>query len=359
MKNKLNELNIFALRDLARKTGVTSPTSKKKEDLINEIVEILSGQKKPESLKTKQGRPPKVFGYDIANVFNLNTMFDGVVLSEKSLNQKTEDFITDEITTVVGTIEMVNKNSAILWVEKDFENLNYFVSSAILQNINIKTGDRVVAETSTDENKKIIKKIFSVNDCPINDFSNSRKTYSSIKSALPNKQIVFNNQNYKQLNLKYGENCDVYGKNNNANTITIIDMLNNCGVENKIYVNISLAEKNKIYLEKLQGVERFVSNVTDQVDAIRRNLILAIERVKRIFEKGENVVIVVDDIASIIGVDNENINLIKNIISLARETSGEGSITLIAVVPNENFYYIEKLADSRLKILGELLIEKI
>ena len=40
MENKLNELNIFALRDLARKTGVSSPTSKKKEELIKNIIEI-------------------------------------------------------------------------------------------------------------------------------------------------------------------------------------------------------------------------------------------------------------------------------------------------------------------------------
>jgi len=59
LQDKLNELNIFALRDLARHTGVKSPTSKKKEQLIKEIVEITSGEKKPDVNKNKQGRVEK------------------------------------------------------------------------------------------------------------------------------------------------------------------------------------------------------------------------------------------------------------------------------------------------------------
>ena len=87
----LNELNIFALRDLARKTGVSSPTSKKKEVLIKEIVEIVSGKKEPQ-IKTKQGRPPKTFGYSFTNVFD----FGGV----QTLNQKIEESTDCETKTV-------------------------------------------------------------------------------------------------------------------------------------------------------------------------------------------------------------------------------------------------------------------
>ena len=46
MKNRnLDNLNIYALRLYARKFGVKAPTSKKKKDLIQEIVKIQNGEK--------------------------------------------------------------------------------------------------------------------------------------------------------------------------------------------------------------------------------------------------------------------------------------------------------------------------
>ena len=57
--NELNELRIHELRDLARKMGVNSPTTLKKDEIIKEILGILSGEKEPASKTTKQGRPPR------------------------------------------------------------------------------------------------------------------------------------------------------------------------------------------------------------------------------------------------------------------------------------------------------------
>ena len=59
MENKLYDLNIYALRELGRRVGVNSPTSKKKDELIKDILSIQSGEKEPVQQKTKQGRPPK------------------------------------------------------------------------------------------------------------------------------------------------------------------------------------------------------------------------------------------------------------------------------------------------------------
>ena len=93
LEDKLNELNIFALRDLARKTGVSSPTSKTKAELIEGIVNIISGREQPQLNKTKQGRPPKVFGYDFASVLDSN-----LSLGALKLNQTVE--VSDEETQV-------------------------------------------------------------------------------------------------------------------------------------------------------------------------------------------------------------------------------------------------------------------
>lgn len=59
------ELGIFALRNIARKVGVKSPTQLKKRELINSIVKINNGEVEPYVRKTNQGRPVNKLGTEI------------------------------------------------------------------------------------------------------------------------------------------------------------------------------------------------------------------------------------------------------------------------------------------------------
>ena len=83
---------------------------------------------------------------------------------------------------------------------------------------------------------------------------------------------------------------------------------------------------------------------------------MATERSKRFLEAGEDALVVVDDISSIYGIDKEGLNLVKNLVSITKEGGKKGSITLLAVMPNESFNQIEKLADRRLKILDKNIL---
>ncbi len=56
-KEELNEYDIYSLRDLGRSMGVKAPTSLKKADLIENILNIQKGKIKP--YKTKRGRPAR------------------------------------------------------------------------------------------------------------------------------------------------------------------------------------------------------------------------------------------------------------------------------------------------------------
>ncbi len=353
LEKKLNELNIFALRDLARKTGVNSPTSKKKEQLINEIVEITTGKKSPTTSKSKQGRPPKVFDYNFANVFDSGN--ENQISSVQTLHQDVTEYKTEDIVTVAGWLELVNNNAGILWVQKNFKNENYFVPSVVLQDYQVRMGDRIVAEVNVDENQKVVKRIFSINDSPILNLPAKRKSYDSIENVLPNRDLKFNEQDLNSLNIKLGENTYVYGTNNNQNTQTVIRLLNNAKIANKLYVNVAVAGKNQIYLSELKNTENFISSIMDETDIVKRIVNLAIERAKRILEIEEDVLLVVDDMSSIYGIEKNGDMLMKNFVSLAKETKGKGSISLIAVMPHNGFNQVEKLADKRLNISNETI----
>ena len=354
LEQNLNELNIFALRDLARRTGVKSPTSKKKEDLINEIIEIVSGKKTPCVAKSKQGRPPKVFGYDFANMLATQSVVrGGESFSRRVLNQDVSENESDDVQTIVGWLEIVNNNAGLLWVEKNFKNETYFIPSELLKGVPVKMGDRVVAETSLDESSKVIKKIYSVNDCPVGQLGLERKDYWDIEHKISEKKLNFKTKEYCDLNLCVGENIYVYGNNNNNNTKKIINILNSCEIENKIYINSSIVEKNKIFLKELNYVESFIVGLTDDSDTAKKILFLAAERAKRILENGEDVLLVIDDLNSVFGVDE---NYAKTLISLTKN-SDNGSITILCVMPNFSNNQFEKLADVRLRIDEDKIIK--
>ena len=52
-------MSIFQLRDVARKIGVASPTSKKKAEIIRDYMAICEGREAP-AKNQRRGRPPKV-----------------------------------------------------------------------------------------------------------------------------------------------------------------------------------------------------------------------------------------------------------------------------------------------------------
>ena len=240
LNEKLNELNIFALRDLARKTGVSSPTSKTKDELIKRITAIINGEEKPIENKTKQGRPPKVFGYDY-----LGVLTDKAPISTKmSFNQDSVGYEACDVITVVGTLEITYNNSAILVVNQEGVNFKYFVPKDVMVNYNLKTGDKLVVEVDPDESKKIVSCIYNINGCPVSSFSNDRIDYEQIPH---DQNVVEINllENVEGLKINKGENIYAYGSSNKQNTNFAINVLNSVKIKNKIYLNISITEKNK------------------------------------------------------------------------------------------------------------------
>ncbi len=358
-EEQLNELSIFALRELARRTGVYAPTSKKKSELISEIIEISEGKKKPYIAKTKQGRPPKGIGYSFADILMPKTYINTQPSSSNimTFNQNKIEFQYDDIKTVSGYAELLSDKSAFLWVRRQENYLHYFIPENIIKEYDIKTGDKLLVELSSDESQMIVKSIFNINDFPILKYEKNRKNYFDIEHIEPNKILEFNKDEYNQFNIKMGENVYLYGSDNKNNTEIIINLLNSCKINKKIYVNVSIAEKNKYLLNKLENTELFISSITAEMDLVKRLINIAAERAKHLLENGENVLIAIDDVLSLSGIDTSDLLITKNLLSLTKCGKDAGSITLFAIMPLEkNINIFEKLVDKRIKITDKKLI---
>ena len=114
LEKQLNELNIYALRELARSTGVVSPTSKKKDELINEIIAIKTGKQQPQFAKVRQGRPPKGGNYNFQNIDKDYEYPRSTLTNILKLNQETAVYESGESSTISGYVELLENGSALL-----------------------------------------------------------------------------------------------------------------------------------------------------------------------------------------------------------------------------------------------------
>ncbi len=348
-REQLDELSIYTLRELARKIGVASPTSKKKDDLINGIIEIQEGKVAPYVAKTKQGRPPKGLGYDFSNVFN------SPVSASFALKQNTGDE-NEILGSVVGFVEILVGNSAFLWVNVDEDYVCYYISPEITIQSNLKTGDKVKASVKVEDNQMLVEKINSVNggECKIVN----RNDYFSIDHICPSRPMKFSKEENKKLGIMYGESVYFYGSNNNNNTLAIASLVEDAQNVEKIYLNISIADKNKYLLQNFKDSEKFISQITNSVDMAKKIVGLAVERAKRAMESGKDVLLVVDDVNSISSLVEMDDSILKNLMVVTKNST-LGSITLFAIIPNRQISWYEKLADKRFKIENEKIEELI
>lgn len=350
MQDQLNELSIFSLRELARRTGVASPTSKKKQELIDDIIAINNGVKKPHIPKTKQGRPPKTFGYDTSNIFNAKNHQAPNFSKDAMLNQKNSEYKVVGTFNKDGVVEIVSNNVGFLWVNNLQDYDCFFIPSSLVEKYSLIAGDKVQAKIKFEDNQTIVEEIILINNEPVSNIVNIRKNYFDIEHILEKTKFEYSNSKFNNLNIFKGENTYFYGKDNNVNTNFIIDLLNNINADEKIYINVSIVEKNKHILKIINDAELYVSKITDDLETSRRIVSLAIERALRLFEQDKNVVIVVDDALSVASVDNADLSILKRLISITKNAEN-GSISILAIMDEDKqINQVEKLADNKIKI---------
>lgn len=349
-QEQLNELSIFSLRELARRVGVSSPTSKKKQQLIDDIIAINNGAIKPYVPKTKQGRPPKTFGYDVSSIFNDKENQIPVFSKTACLNQEYEEFEHMDLIEAKGVVEITSNGVGFLWVNKlqDFD--CYFIPAEVVEKFKLESGYKILAIINCEANKVFVQEVLSINGIKTNEFVKPANDYYSVDHVVEKNQLNFTNNVLKSAKMFKGENSYVYGRDNNANTEFSIEVANNVEADNVIYINVSVAEKNKHMLKQFKNAELFVSKITDDLETSRRIVTLAIERAVRMFEQNKHVIVIVDDALSVASIDNPELPILRRLMSLTKN-SKNASISIVALMDeNKQINQIEKLADNKLII---------
>lgn len=179
MELNIDDLGVYELRELARKLGVKSPTTKKIAQLKAEIKMIQTGQMKGVSTN-KIGRPPKslmrqtgdISAYfipqDIAKIINERSE----KFSEEELNLKKLMFkaniVENQDHFASGYLRKTDANHFYFWTQTNncfAKEMLVYVSDAFADEFSLRIGDYVQAkiELYEENNYAIVSKVIRVN----------------------------------------------------------------------------------------------------------------------------------------------------------------------------------------------------
>ena len=146
----IRDLGIFELRGLARQLGVHSPTTRKREDLIESILKIMQEGNGPENSGKRKGRPFK-------QLSSIKDILNTVIEEENPYEEMSFDYIMNfaqvaaEFSTVVDAKGPTKRfegyarvnNGKISFIDTN-ENSWVFVDDNAKYSELIKNGDQIV-----------------------------------------------------------------------------------------------------------------------------------------------------------------------------------------------------------------------
>lgn len=357
---KLESLSIFELRDLARKVGVYSPTLLRKNELIVQIQDIMTGKKSPFTPKTKQGRPAKnISGYEnIVNVFlpdNVNSLQTNeektftnqlTKFNEMNFAQESEAFEYSSTTVKHGYVELLANKNALLRPNIFSNNRPsdlVFVVIQTVENYNLKSGDEVIcnARYVSEDKPMILTGIISINGIPVEKWSKDREDFDDMPHVPTNERFGYDKDLEKMFNISkefsYGSNIVLYTNQNSTQYLNIL--INELDTTNPIiFLNPSITGKNIDLIKTMSKALPFCADFVESFSSQQKICFLALNRAKRLAEQGKNVLLVVDDAMTLANLNSESTNeiyVVKSVISAAKNTKN-GSITVLTTLSEPN-----------------------
>jgi len=369
---ELQQLRIHELRDLARKMGVNAPTSKKKEVLIDEIIKIMNGESEPFVGQTKKGRPVRnnSDNFDVVD-FIMPNQNEMKTFNEYSPYQEEEskfsfmvnmdstvkygDFDLRETFDREGIVELKPEGFGVLHVDGyTYSSKDVYINKVVIKQYDLRTGQKVVAEC------RKIKENYPDVAVSIKHMDKCGDYYFDDLELKPLSQPM-NISATDITEFRLGGRYFVHPSGDSYETTAniaseIMSKYPNLKVET-LFLNAML--------ERIPFNKKLITTYIDfskQDEDVILGTKLYFERLKRIAETGENVVVVINEItqfaksynniylksSSFNELSNVTVHRTKALLSCAKNTE-HGSITIIAVdklrVPQniENLFKFEIL----------------
>ncbi len=304
---ELEREHLSVLREIGRYVGVKSPASKKKEELVSEIINIQRGRMKPCN-HAKSGAPIKL-KVDISKYMVDDDDFEYTC---EPIDSKIEFSDVDTSFKDEGVLELHSDGYGFLRTGNyEASRRDIFVSGANIKKYHLRRGDKVVckAKIVREGESAALQEVLEINGVNPEQYS-KRKEFDELTPCYPDKRIKL----------------EIDGKENDL-AIRCVDLFAPLGMGQRGLIVAPPKTGKTTLLKKIaQSIETnhkdielmvlLIDERPEEVTDIKRSISaeviystfdegaehhvraaeLAINRAKRLVENGKNVVILMDSI---------------------------------------------------------------
>lgn len=349
-KEIILSLGVYELRGLARVLGVKSPTTKRREELIAQVLEILETNDEISlSEIEKRGRPFK-------SLSSVKSILDVISSTKEEEDRTFVKFSTfEEITVFNQDMPSFTLQSSDIFpsngVLRKGKTFGYFIDSSCqktvfiapdqVQKYNLETGDFLdcaVFEINNGD-KCFVKKINRING--INAEEYEAKPFNDYIQTLPTCLSVQNKKLYSG-----GRNV-IFTKAPIYMLDYVNPMINSFKDSKKVLLGVNVCFEDKNYITANKDMFSFTSNYSGKITDGYDKIIDTINFVERMKELNEDVLLFVSDFANVLnaldtyfqeddsplalGHKDKTVVVAKKLISLAMAKSNGKNITSIIV----------------------------
>lgn len=374
---RLNKLNIFEMRQIARYFGVNKPAESKKEQLISEVLDIAQAKASPKE-PSKVGAPPKSQSYDHELVADIETCRRYYIQLQDSLSA--EDSHGQSLTVSDREREtrgknlkqvtgILDKTDVYILRDNGFSNpYGVFVHDSYVNRYGLRCGDMVcgMAQCSEQSNGFGLTDVISVNgDKPLKD----RKDFTSFTRIYPEKRVKVGNSGDIACRiidlcapLALGQRAFITGPANSGKSSVLKSLLkgiktSGLGIETVTLLVGARPEEATDFKRTLGEDNLFITTFDMPDEEHVQAVCLVSEYAKRLCESGKDIVLAIDGLGNFVrALKNNRVEELKKLLFSACNAEEGASLTVIAVLESEESVFggVSALADMCIELSGEL-----
>ncbi len=357
-KEMLNELGVYELRELARTLGVISPTTKKRAQLCNEILEISSGKRKVEARQTNKGRPPKTIT-KISNIVKESIPQDVLAL-RKPIEQENYSNILrlaqnttlfnqisgDDASKVFGFLNSVNGNFYLnnLNTQGNFKNMLFYVPKETIEKFNLREGDKLLGTGKLADAYYcgILNDIVEINGKEASFYFGTRNNIDISNFEIPSKLTDI----FGRI-IKRGERTISFFNDEETAILEIVKEIedinqNPSSNEKLIFLGLELSPEVIYYGKQNDNLEMFATTYYNSLDESYYAVVNAINHCTTLLKDGKSVRLFIFDVIGILtrldqffaseegeymGHKISSVQLVKRLVGIGKAISNEITIT--------------------------------
>lgn len=378
VRERLEKLNIFELRQVARAVGVHRPADGKKSRVTEAILDIAQGIAAPEP-QSLRGAPPKSTQYDEQLVADIKTCREyylalngGQVVDEPSVIS-VADCCANEEGICKGYVYSDGEKSYILC-----ENSAVFLHQSFVTRFLLRLGDLVECKVKGDisEGKAGVCSVISVNGKPC-EFGAERRDFSQLTRIYPQTTVKTAEKtgdiccriSDMFAPLALGQRAFIVAPPRSGKTTLIKAVAS--GISQafpQIEVIISLIgerpEEVTYFKRNFKDCKLFYTTFDMPPQSHIRTAQVSVEHAKRLTEEDKDVIVLFDGISNLIKAypsEYDATDGINKLLYSACNAEEGGSLTLISTVSEGSAEYnkFTPLANMVIMLSGELAAKRI